>query len=180
MKNWIKGAGKHFIIGGLLIIYLLSANSLFVAFFLRNGKPVQEKTALPPETDQIYFHIDSLSPVRYDGEDLYELRGYAFTKTAAEPADFTIKIVLHSPTQDLVFNREPVARPDVTQALQSTYKKNLDKSGFRMFISKDVLKIENYQIGILLEGKQGSSRYYIKTGQYIERTPNTLRFIVGP
>jgi hypothetical protein len=167
---------KHVVILGILLIYLLSANRIHTQFFLKNGKPSAENISLPTQTDQLIYSVRSLTPISQDGESLYELRGYAFSKVDPEIAHYQIKIVLHSTSQDLIFPTETVIRTDVTQAFPD-FKTNLDKSGFRMLLTKFALNNGNYQIGILLEDTQGTNRFYQLTKTYIERDVNRIRFI---
>jgi hypothetical protein len=177
MIHLIKGKVLHLIIFGLLVIYVLSANTIYTTFFLKHGKPIPGKIELPPQTQSIQFAFLPIEEIRYDGQDYFSLHGYALHDTL-KPGDYLIKIVLHSTTEDLVFPVDGTAvfyllhkRPD--------YNESMNLAEFKMIFSKNVLKVDNYQIGILVEEKQGSRRYYQLTGNYIERTPNNLRFLTG-
>lgn len=170
---------KHFIFVGILGIYLLSANKIYTNLVMDYGKPAVINPSLPEPTKNLVFNLDRLETSVYGGEDLYKLIGFAFEKTNPAGENRVMKIILHSVKEDLLFDPEVMERNDVTLAFPE-YNANLDRCGFFILISKNVLQVDNYQVGILFEDQQGNPITYHLTGAYIERTPNFLRLIVGP
>jgi hypothetical protein len=178
MKNLVKGKAGHLIFWLLLIVYFFSSNSIYNSFFLKNGKPVEVNPKLPPESSSILFKIDYFRPIRYQGENLYEMRGYALNSATTDTGDYKINIVLHSPDKELMFATIPEKRMDIDPILKK-FKKSYKLCGFKLLLSKHVLDIENYQVYIVLEDAQTGSPTYIKTGKFIERQMSSIRYIGG-
>jgi len=100
---------------------------------------------LPSETQNIVFHLsDALQPVRYDGEDLYELIGFAFFQANPE-AETKITIALTSSTQSLGFPTRSVAFPNMIESYPG-YKKIMDQAEFSLGIGLAGLAIYYEQI----------------------------------
>ncbi len=184
MKQWIIGKQKHFAVLAVLLVYLFAANPFYTHFFLKNGKPVSSNVPLPapantrtPNTVVIYKLAD-MQPVRIDGQDLYQIRGFAFRASSPEEEN-KISIVLSSQNQNLVFSTSTVPHPNMIQSY-SSYTKGMDHDEFSMLLSDAVLKPGTYQVGILLEETGGSLRSYVRTGSVITKTPNTIKYIPAP
>ncbi len=179
MFHLVKGKALHLILFCLLVLYVFNANALYTTFILKNGKPVSGKIQRPTQTKdfQYGFAPTPVEEVRYGGEDLYALRGYALHNTLPS-TKYLIKIVLRSDNAELVFTGDPPAVPNLLLS-RPDYNKSMDEAEFRMLFSKNVLKVGKYQIGILLTDKQGRALSYQWTASSIERTPNTIRFLPG-
>jgi hypothetical protein len=174
MENWIAGKRKHFLIWSLLLIYVFSANRLYIQYFLKNGKPERADILLPAESTGITYKITDLEPVRIDGENLYQLRGYAFF--AAHPLqENKISIILSTPSHNLVFPTKAAEHPNMIASYKG-FKKGMEGAEFRLLLSEQVLDPGVYQIGILLEGTSGGNQGFITTGSTIKRTPNTINY----
>jgi hypothetical protein len=176
MRVWLRSKIPHIVFLGLLCVYLVSANQLYVRFLLKNGKPLDRSIQLPTPTENLTVGLYAFNPLSYDGEPLYDLNGYAFNTAKPETDQYTIKIVLHSTSRDIVFPASIFTSHPTIKAL-APVKEDLSNSFFRVLISPKVLPINNYRIGVLLEKKDGSTSLYMLTGYYIERSPNKLRFI---
>jgi len=179
MKRWIIANQKHLIVWTVLLIYVASANQLYVNFFLKNGKPVSKNEPLPTEVRPIVYQLsDTLQPVRRNGESLYELTGYAFFQD--NPLEQTqIKIVLYSPTLKLTFPTQASPYPDMIRSY-SGFKPGMEDAQFDLLLSKNVVKPGTYQICILLESGNGEDQVYVMTGGTILKTPNTLTYKLLP
>jgi hypothetical protein len=55
----------------------------------------------------------------------------------------------------------------------------MDHAEFSLLISKNAVKPGTYQIGILLEKMDRSSRSFVNTSSTIQKTPNIIRYIPG-
>jgi hypothetical protein len=172
--HWLWKNKVHLVIWAVFIIYLLTASQIYAKFFLKNGKPLPGPAALPAEKGSVQFFLDDLSPYHDKGETVFMLTGWVFSEEFQESGIYQKKIVLHSSKEDLIFPTEIVDRPDVAEHFSSLHM-DLVNSGFRVFISKDVLKIDNYRIGFLLEDANGDVKVYRLVDQYIQREPNGLR-----
>lgn len=178
LQQWLRKNKIHLIIFAVLVAYLLSASQLYATFFLKNGKPIAGPADLPAEKGEVLLTIDDLQERSYDGQDIYVLSGWVFDPKIAESGSFKKKLVLHSTSENRIFSAETVTRKELKNMF-AQYDMKLDDAGFRVFISKDVLKIDNYRIGILLEDEQGNLQVFRMVDQYIEREPNGLRYISG-
>jgi len=178
MMQWLWKNKIHLLIWAVFGLYLLSATHLYVTYFVRNGKPLEDWTVLPKQTGNVISGVDDIRPVVYDGQDMYMVSGWVFSPDITESAGFTKKLVLHSVSRDFVFSSKDVLRKDLNKSL-SQYSMNLEDAGFDLLIAKDVLPVDNYKIGFILEDQQGTVRVYQLTNNFIEREPNHLRFIRG-
>lgn len=178
MRNWLASKKIHGLIWAALLVYLLSANQLYVHLFLKDGKPVETNIRLPTSSAQIVYKLDTLlQSVRYNGEDLYELKGFAFNQSNPFEND-ELSIVLISKSGNLVFSTQPAQHANMIQSF-SGYKTGMDHAEFSWLISKNAIKPGIYQIGILLENLDQSSRSFVATGGVIQKTPNIIRYIPG-
>jgi len=179
MKKWILSNQKHLFAWAVLLIYFASANQLYVNFILKEGKPISKNDPLPTEVHPIVYQLsDILQPVRRNGENLFELSGYAFFQD--NPLEQTqIKILLFSPDLKLTFPTQAAPYPDMIQSY-SGYKPGMDHAQFNLLLSKNTLKPGTYQICILLEGNNGADQAYVMTGGTILKTPNTITYKLSP
>jgi hypothetical protein len=178
MKNWITRNQKHLIIWAILIVYLFAANPIYIHFFLKNGKPVSENIALPPAAKTVVFKLADMQPVRIDGQDLYQIRGFAFQNYDPSLAN-TITIVLSSKTQNIAFSTSSVDHPNMIESYPG-YTQSMDHDEFSMLLADRVLEPGTYQVGILLEQTGGTTRSYVATGSTIIKTPNTIQYKAVP
>ncbi len=184
MKRWINGKEKHFAVLAVLLVYLFAANPIYVHFFLKNGKPVSSNVALPAPANtmvsntKVVYKLADMQPVRIDGQNLYQIRGFAFRASSPEEEN-KISIVLSALGQNLVFPTSTVPHPNMIQSY-SGYTQGMDHDEFSMLLSNAVLKPGTYQVGILLEETGGSIRSYVRTGAVIKKTPNTIKYIPAP
>jgi hypothetical protein len=179
MKRWIIANQKHLIVWAVLLIYLASANQLYVNLVLKEGKPVSKNDPLPSEVRPIVYQLsDTLQPVRRNGDNLFELSGYAFFQD--RPLDQTqIKIVLFSPDLKLTFPTQTAQYPDMIQSY-SGYQPGMDHAQFSWLLSKNTLKPGTYQVCILLESLTGGDLVYVMTGGTILKTPNKITYTLAP
>ncbi len=178
MRNWIGRNAKHFLIWAVLLVYLFSANSLYVHFILKNGKPVSTNVALPAvANDVIYKLADVLQPIRVDGQDLYEIKGYAFQRGNPKGTN-TIRVVLSTEKSNLVFPTRDVQFPNMIESYPA-YTKGMEQAEFSFLVSKNVLAPGTYKIGILLEAPGSGSPLYVVTSGKLQTTPNTIKYVPG-
>lgn len=178
MKRLIfNGYHKHLLILVLLGIYLAAANSVYIQFILKNGKPIRVEGALPAESSEVTYKLAEMRAVRVDGEDVYELKGFAFDSTTPA-ADYTITVVLVSGEKQYAFKTRAPEFPSLIRS-SKLYQQGMDDAEFRALISRRVLDSGVYRIGILLEEKNGEGRLFTYTGGTVRKTANTLRFKAG-
>jgi hypothetical protein len=173
------GKQKHIFIWGMLVIYLLFANQQYIQFFLKDGKPIDTNVNLPSPSQNIAFKLtDVMQPIQYNGQTLYEIKGYAFLAAFPEQIN-NIMIVLNSDTRNIIFPTRYVPIPDMIKSL-SFYTSSMDQAEFSFLLSKNVLATGKYQIGIMLQPVGGISPSYVLTRSSIEKTPNTLKYLPAP
>ena len=175
MRKWIKATYKHFIAIAILIFYVFIANPLYVRFVLKDGKPLGTPATLPTVSKDVVYHLsDQIQSLRVNGQDLYELKGYAFFKANPEQAN-NITVILSSLAGNSAFSTRPVALPNMIESYPG-YNKGMDQAEFSLLLSQNAFAPGTYNIGILLQNKAGSGQAYVLTGGAIKKTPNTLTY----
>lgn len=169
-KLWL-----HLFVWLMLFLYLLSANTIYTSVFLKNGKPVARQMPLPQETQEISYDFSPGEQVRYDGQDLYHIHGYAL-HSAIAPKDYHIKIVLQSPVENIVFDTDVSPFQTLLKTRPDFVKDSMYLAEYDTYFSKNVLKPGNYEVGILIEDPAGRLLAYQPAGVFVERTPNQIRF----
>jgi hypothetical protein len=167
-KNWL-----HLAIWSLMFIYLLAAPGVYTRNVLSNGKPIEFSQALPATTDQIRASVDRLDPMASNGQDIYNLWGWAFYLGDADQAAYDRLIVLQSDDRTYYFPTESFKRPDLQLAFPDV-SMDIRETGFSAYISNDVLHPGKYQVGILFEPRKGGDNYYNLSNKILVSTPNTL------
>jgi hypothetical protein len=176
MRNWFKRYYKHFIACAVLIVYVFAANPLYVRFFLKDGKPLGTQVALPSTSKDVIYQLgDQIQSLRINGQDLYELRGYAFFQAFHEQEN-NITVILSSASGDIAYATRTVALPNMIESYPG-YTKGMDHAEFSLLLSQNTLAPGTYHIGILLKNKNGPGQSYIMTGSSIKKTPNKLTYI---
>lgn len=177
MRSLINGKQKHFLIWALLLVYILSSNQLYTDLFVRNGKPVSQVVSLPASAKEgdVIYKLANFVPVRYEGQDLFELRGYIFPQANPKLAT-KITVILISQNQRMAFSTDTVPTNSMIKSFAG-YSQGMEKTQFRMLLSKHALNVGVYQIGILLEDMSGSRRWFVPTGATIQKTPNSVRYV---
>jgi hypothetical protein len=181
MANWLRSRTFHLIFWGILAVFIFSARPVYIQFFLQNGKPYQPDLPLPSENGNIIYQLGNLTPVRVAGQDLFELRGFAFVQSDPEMHN-RISVVLRSASgapgasQTLMFDTRPVTVPGMIKTYKN-YKPGMDPAEFSFFFSQAVLQPGVYTIGLLLEDQNGPGRALIMTGSSIKITPNTTTYV---
>jgi len=175
MRNWYK----HFIAVALLIIYVFAANPLYVRFFLKDGKPLGTQVALPNTSKDVIYQLgDQIQSLRVNGQDLYQLNGYAFFQYNHEQEN-NITVILSKATGNMAFATRPVALPNMIESYPG-YTKGMDHAEFSLLLSQNALAPGTYHIGILLQNKNGAGQSYVLTGGLLKKTPNTLTYTLTP
>jgi hypothetical protein len=175
MRNWFKATYKHFIACAVLIVYVFAANPLYVRFFLKDGKPLSSQVVLPADSKGVIYHLgEQIQSLRINGQDLYELKGYAFFQSNHEQENI-ITIVLSSATRNTAFATRTVALPNMIESYPG-YTKGMDHAEFSLLLAQNALSPGTYHIGILLQNKNGAGQSYVLTGGSIKKTPNTLSY----
>lgn len=159
-----------------MLLYLLFAQDLHTYFFLEQGKPARVDESLPKEMKEITLKVDGLDQVILQKEELYTLWGWAFLEsdTALPPHMYKREIVLTSGSKTYFFSTNSVERLGVQDAFEEL---NLDltQSGFSTLISKDVLPLGEYRVGmIFIDPSTGSAYYSDKPRVVLLREPNGL------
>ncbi len=178
MRKWIKRNYKHIIFLGVLFTYLVLAKSIDEQFFIKNGKPVSTKVQLPGITTGIIYNMVELRQIVYEGEDLYELKGFAFLTSNPTQVN-KITIVLNTVDQKIAFSTNTPQYPDMIESYPG-FTPGMEQAEFSMLLSDRVLKPGSYRIGVLLEDQEGLDRSYVLTSSSIKKTPNTISFVPGP
>jgi len=168
---------KVIIIVLFLAINYILFNTVYANVFLRVGKPTYVGDV--QGSDQpVSYYFDKFQETRYNGQDTYQLIGWAFLKELNRPlADYKLQIVLiNEQSVGYVFENMGLIRTDVTKYF-SSLKLNLDNSGFEVNISKYVLPKGKYNIALLYSLPDSSESILYRTDYYLYRTANNLQLI---
>jgi hypothetical protein len=177
-KKFLMKYGLHILLWAGMFLYFTFSPELIVRLFNEYGKPVQTKASIPAESDQIQFVVEGLLPYLKDGEDLYQLYGWAFILPEEDESlgELVRELALVADEGSYFFPIRPeYRRPDLP-----TKFKDLDIDfetlGFSVLIAEDILKPGTYRIGISFRNtSDGSAFYRDKPVYYLVKTPNTLR-----
>ena len=163
-----------------MFVYIISAPRLHTNFFLKQGKPLAIRESVPAEAEQIKLNIDALDLIVQDRQEVYRLYGWAFSTLdpSLSPEMYEREILLISSLQRIyAFSIDTVSRPGVQEFFKDL-NMNLTESGFSTLISKDVLPVGEYRIGIVFrDPSTGLSYYTDKPKRILLRTPNSLSLL---
>ena len=171
-----KNKWFHILIWVMMLIYISFAPSLYTYFFLKNGKPIDLSEGRPGDSDEIHFAVDALFFQPVDGQDMYNMQGWAFSTLdkSISPDKYERIVVLTSEDNIYFFPSQPAGRPDVQQGFVDM-EMDLIYSGFNAIIAKDVIFPGVYRIGIIFRDPvNGSAHYSDKPAIYLVRTANRL------
>lgn len=176
VMRWLWKNKVHFLVLGVFVVYCFTASKLYATFFLKHGKPIQGKVSLPSENVEIIANIDNWSKTIYNGEEVYEVMGWVFAPGVPDSGNYQKKLVMHSAREDIFFQTEVRKRANLSEKFPQ-YNMELENAGFRVLISKDSLRVDNYKLGFILENVASGRRILSMVDIYIEREPNNLRLI---
>ncbi len=177
MKH-VPHLGLHILVWILMLSYFFLAPDLFALLFIRNGKPLQVDAPIPPESNHINFVVEDLMPNVKDGENSYELFGWAFMHTEAgmDSGSLVQEIMLVSDERNYLFSvRSGYRKPELPEKL-TDIQLNLDSLGFSALLLEDSIQPGKYRIAVVFRNtSDGSAFYRDKPVYYLVKTPNTLR-----
>lgn len=166
----------HICLWGSMILYLIVSPLVEARFFVHQGKPLQVAGALPAATDLVYYGVDASTPVVFQREKLTRVNGWSFLSTAADLADYNVYLVLTSPHHQYFYLTTPAGRRDIPR-VYAAFDLDLSNSGFTVFIAKEAIRVDKYEIGLLYQHLESGERTYQETGRVLTRTPNTLTLV---
>lgn len=186
MRKWVSKNIGHIIVWTILVLYLVFARNLYNEFFLKNGKPVAQADPKQAQVVDGKYYIDGLDQVRYDGQDLYLLRGWGFNPSypTAPLQDYKKHIILASGDRWFVFEASIIPRPALNNAMKdliSGFSGDVTHAGFQGHISEDFLPTGSYRIGLMFTPNTSASpEYLFWTNKYLRRTPNQFSLTNDP
>ena len=161
-----------------MLSYFLFAPDLFASVFIKNGKPLQIDVPMPSESHHINFVLEDLVPYVKDGENLYELFGWAFMHPEAgiDPGSLDPEIMLVSDERNYLFSvRSGYRKPELPEKF-SDLQLNFDSLGFNALLLEDSIQPGKYRVAVVFRNtSDGSAFYRDKPVYYLVKTPNTLR-----
>jgi hypothetical protein len=166
MLNILRKGWVHLLVWTAMIVYLVLAPNLYANYFIKNGKPIQFREGLPAVTDQISYSVSSLVSTMSDGQEIYNLWGWAFLHEEADQSQYERFIVLKSDKRDFFFPVKSFERPEVQKAFPDL-KIDVTNSGFSTYISKDAISPGSYRIGIVFRNKLNNFTSYVSSNKMI-------------
>ena len=179
LRNYFTRYYKILIVVFLLMLNYALFNTLYVNLFLHVGKATSVGVIQSSEQAGKYA-IDKHGEARFDGQETYQMVGWAFPEKMSLPlADYHKQIVLID-EHSIGYYFEPMemTRVDVTKAF-TDLGVNVDQSGWLVNISKYVLPKGKYNLAFLFSPSDGSEPILCKSDVYLTRTANTLQISQG-
>ncbi|HLC05310.1 MAG TPA: hypothetical protein VJK02_19930 [Anaerolineales bacterium] len=175
MRKTISKPAFHVFIWSALAVYLALVDPVYTRLFLEVGKPVSIEVADYPETAMDYS-VDQLEELKYAGQDVYRLTGWAFPRESDVPLEAFDKqvILLDQQARSYVFAALTTSRGDVADAYSG--QPGASRAGFFAYISRLSLPLGAYRIGILYSLGHDAPIFHA-TDMYIVRTPNNLTLV---
>ena len=135
------------------------------------GAPVRSDIDLPlPSTN-----LEMVSGVadfveNESNDDMYEIKGWAFSRmTPDEFSDiYRTEVVLFSTARNYVFDTRETHRPELNEKF-SDLELQLRNIGFQGLINQEVLRQDDYCVGILLTHLERGNSYFQATDQILSK-----------
>ena len=175
MKNIFRKNWGHIVVWTLMFLFFISAPRLHSKLFLDQGKPIQFDSDLPKSTPEGQFALMGLDSMRFDGEDVYQLWGWAFLTRdpTVNQIDYERTLVLKSDSHVYFFPITTTPTRNVQETF-NTLDLDLTNTWFYTLIAKDFISLGRYRVGIIFEHHTEGTSFYLKTNGVIIRTPNHL------
>jgi hypothetical protein len=165
-----KKTAIHLSIIIIFVIYLFQADFIFNKLLKVDGESRLQNIDLPVDNSQVTFHIDDIIDTKIKWKEVKEVCGWAFMQNRNNDNNRTM-VVLKSQENTYIFDTIIQSKPDITLHFKETGL-DLDNSGFKAFISKDLLENGRYNIGLcLIDGESKNltygNNYITKDNNYI-------------
>ena len=168
-KRWI-----HFVLWGLMILYLFIAPVIKDRMTIVIGKPVAVEGALLEETDNIRAMVDRISEAKVDGQWVYRVQGWSYIMNDKDQANYEVFLVFTDENNRYFFATTPYKRSDVEDAFPEI-EIDLTNSGFNSFIAKPMMVSGIYEIGLLYRNKTSGEFTYYRTDKMLVKTINDIQ-----
>lgn len=173
----IKKSCFHVLAWCAMLAYFVFAPNLFSSIFTEYGKPIRVNGDIPADSSHITFVVDGFEPYIKEGENLFNLHGWALIAPDEVALDnvFVREIVLVSDDIKYSFSVVSVHRnPSLLKEL-TDMEIDLDTLGFHALISEDAIRPGKYRVGIIFRNSKTGLAYYAdKPSWYLVRTPNAI------
>ena len=175
MRKTITRPAFHVFIWSALAVYLALVDPVYTRLFLRVGKPVSVEVLDRPDSAMDYS-FDQLEELKYAGEDVYSLTGWAVPRASDVPLEAFEKqvVLIDERAKGYVFAAQTTRRDDVAASYPE--EREADRAGFSAFISNLTLPLGAYRIGILYSDGRHSPVFHA-TEMYVVRSPNNLTLV---
>jgi hypothetical protein len=174
--KWLSKQRVHLMIWSALVIYLVLFDPLHKRIFHTVGWPASIGFIDLSQTS-MDMAIDQLSQVRYAGQTVYQLMGWAIPRNdQVSLNEYDKQIVLiDQQGKGFVFAAQTVERYDLGNTYHG-HAEDSDLAGFSAYISEFALSAGPYRIGVLYTSHDFSSVFRL-TDTFIVRTPNVLKLV---
>lgn len=162
----------HIVIISTIILYILSANYIFLYAFDVCGEAQVQNIDIPVDTGDILYYIDGAEITKIQWKDIVRISGWAFIEKK-DSYNSTIYIAIITADEKLIFNTNMMMRPDVTQHFRYM-DLDLDYSGFETNIPLEILPHGTHQIGIMINEDDGERMSYINTDVYLVKDGDSI------
>ncbi len=177
MMIYLKKYRFHLLIWAVMLCYLAAAPALYAEFILRNGKPVSLNQELPEPTTEALGEANRLDPTSLNGQNQYNLWGWAFIKGEEDQTIYERFVVLRSNTRTYFFSTEIISFPQV-QTLFPYLDQDVTETGFSTYLAKEAIARGTYRVGFLFRHKSTADAFYIETNKVMVKTANQLKLTI--
>lgn len=164
----------HFLLWGLMILYLFIAPVIKDRMTIVIGKPVEVEGAQVVDSDRIRSAVNRLSEARVDGQWVYRVQGWSFITDDMDQTNYDIFLVFSNDKNFYFFETTPKKRSDIEEAYPEV-EIDLTNSGFDAFIAKETIANGRYEIGMLYRNKTSGEFAYSRMDRTLVKTINDIQ-----
>ncbi|HOW91707.1 MAG TPA: hypothetical protein PK883_05255 [Anaerolineaceae bacterium] len=164
----------HFLLWGLMILYLFIAPVIKDRVTIVIGKPVEVEGAQVVDSDRIRSAVNRLSEARVDGQWVYRVQGWSFITDDMDQTNYDIFLVFSNDKNFYFFETTPKKRSDIEEAYPEV-EIDLTNSGFDAFIAKETIANGRYEIGMLYRNKTSGEFAYSRMDRTLVKTINDIQ-----
>jgi len=179
MKKTKKYTWIHFVLWGLMILYLFIAPAVKDRVTIVQGKPEPLEVAELEVNSQISHSIDKFEQVKINGQMLHRLIGWSFIESDPDQSAYQVYLVCRGEGDTYFYPVLSVERKDVEKAFPD-FAGDLSNSGFNVLIARDTMKNGLYTLGFLYVHQQSGEMYYDDTVESLRKSMNDLQLVDQP
>lgn len=168
-RGWV-----HFLLWGLMILFLFIAPGVKDRLTIKEGKPVALEPGTLAPTGTVRYAIDKFDQIKSQNQMLYRVIGWSFLESDPDQSKYIIYLVCKNARNTYYFLTTSGERADVEAAFPD-FSGDLSNSGFTTLISKDTMKNGVYEVGFLYQDQMSGIFFYDATDAVLSKTMNNIQ-----